>query len=90
MSGIKALLELDASENRSSQGHENQDTISPETLRINPGRPSARTGGKGSGAFGVLFIGVFDGKEIVQQKIVIRDFPTRSEPFMTRTRVRGS
>jgi hypothetical protein len=85
VSGIKALSEFDASENRSSRGHENQDIISPETSRINPGRPSARTGGKGSGAFGV-----FDGKEIVQQEIAIRDFPMRSESFMTRTRVRGS
>jgi hypothetical protein len=35
-------------------------------------------------------IGVFEGKEIVQQEIAIRDFPMRSEPFITRTRVRGS
>ena len=90
MSEIKALSEFDASENWSSRGHENQDIISPETPRINPGRSSARTGGKGSGAFGVLFIGVFDGKEIAQQEIMIRDFPMRSEPFMTRTCVRRS
>ena len=47
VSEIKALSEFDASGNRSSRGHENQDIISPETPRINPGRPSARTGGKG-------------------------------------------
>jgi hypothetical protein len=49
-----------------------------------------RTGGKGSGTVGVLFFGVFEGKEIAQQEIAIRDFPMRSEPFITRTRVRGS
>jgi hypothetical protein len=90
VSEIKALSEFDASENRSSRGHENQDLISPETPRINPGRPSARTGGKISGAFGVLFIGVFNGKGIAHQEIATRDFPMRSEPFMTRTRVRRS
>ena len=49
--------------------------------RKDPGRPSARTGGKGSGVVGVLLIGVFDGKEIVRWEIAIRDFPIRSEPF---------
>jgi hypothetical protein len=52
--------------------------------------PSARTGGKGSGAFRVLFIGVLDDKEIVHQEIATRDFPMRSEPFMMKTRVRRS
>ena len=42
------------------------------------------------GTIGVLFIEIFDGKEIVQQEIVIHDFPMRSESFMTRTRVRRS
>jgi hypothetical protein len=70
------------SKNQSSRGHENQDIISSETPRINPGRPSARTGGKGSGAVDVLFIGFFDGKEIVQQEIAIHDLPIRSEPFV--------
>jgi hypothetical protein len=90
VSEIKALSEFDASENQSSQDHENQDLISPETPRIKPGRPSARTGGKGSGAFRVLFIGVLDDKEIVHQEIATRDFPMRSEPFMMKTRVRRS
>jgi hypothetical protein len=85
VSEIKALSEFDASENQISRGHENQDLISPETPRINPGCPSARTGGKGSGAFRV-----FDGKEIVHQEIATCDFPMRSDPFMTRTRVRRS
>jgi hypothetical protein len=88
VSEIKALSEFDASENQSSRGHESQDIISPETPRINPGRPSARAGGKGSGAVGVFFIGVFDGREIVQQEIAIHDFPRRSELVITRTDVR--
>jgi hypothetical protein len=53
---------------RSSRGHENQDLISPETPRINPGRSSVRTGGKGSGAFGVLFIGVSMVKKLCIRK----------------------
>ena len=80
MSEIKALSEFGPSKNRSSRGHEDQDIISPKTPRINPGHPSARTGGKGSDAVGILFIGVFDGKEIVQQEILIRDLPIGSEP----------
>jgi hypothetical protein len=64
-------------------------TTSLATLH-NQDRPSAWTGGKGSGAVGVLFIGVFEGKEIVHQEIAIRDFPIRFEPFITRMRVRGS
>jgi hypothetical protein len=80
VSEIKALSEFGLSENRSSRGHEDQDIIRPETPRINPGRSSARTGGKGLGAVGVLFIGSFDGKDIVQQEIAIRDFPMGSTP----------
>jgi hypothetical protein len=66
------------------------DLISPETTRINPGRSSARTGGKGSGAFGSFVHMSFDGKEVVHQENVTRDFSMRSEPFMMRTRVRRS
>jgi hypothetical protein len=32
----------------------------------------------------------FDGKEVVHQENVTRDFSMRSEPFMMRTRVRRS
>jgi hypothetical protein len=59
VSEIKVLSEFGPSENRSSRGHEDQDIISPETLGINPSRSSARIGGKGLGAIGVLFIGSF-------------------------------
>jgi hypothetical protein len=59
VSEIKALSEFGLSENQSSRGHEDQDIISPETPRINLGRSSARTGGKGLSAVGVLFIGSF-------------------------------
>jgi hypothetical protein len=59
VSEIKVLSDFVPSENRSSRGHEDEDIISPETLRINPGRSSARIGGKGLGAIGVLFIEIF-------------------------------
>jgi hypothetical protein len=53
-------------------------------------RPSAGTCVKRSLGFGVQHIGVFEHKEILSFGIAIRDFPTRSEPFILRMPVRRS
>jgi hypothetical protein len=53
-------------------------------------RPLGRTRGKRSEEVVNQSIGVSGVKKLLHIEIMIRDFPTRYEPFNLRTRVRGS